>query len=236
MEIARHVQQRLLPQHAQTMQTLAYGGRCLPAREIGGDYYDFLELGPGRLGAMLADVSGKGVAGALLTANLQASFRSQLELGVRHPKALLTSVNKLFHESTPGEYFATMFFAEYRDQGRELRYINCGHPAAILLRVGGEVERLEATALPIGIFAVLKCEEKSIALAPGDTLLVFSDGVLEAGIETGEDFGEERLIAAAQSGPQADMEALLDHIVAEVLRFSPGLQGDDVTIVGLCAR
>jgi sigma-B regulation protein RsbU (phosphoserine phosphatase) len=236
MDIARHVQQRLLPQHAQSMQTIAYAGRCLPAREIGGDYYDFLELGPGRLGAMLADVSGKGVAGALLTANLQASFRSQLELGVRHPKALLASVNKLFHESTPAEYFATMFFAEYRDQGRELRYINCGHPAAILLRANGEVERLEATALPIGIFAALKCEEKRITLTPGDVLLIFSDGVLEAGIERGEDFGEARLIAAAQAAPHESVDAMLDHIIGEVLRYSPGLQGDDVTIVGLIAR
>src|SRR5271163_526266 len=152
LEIARHVQQRLLPQHAQTLQTITYGGRCLPAREIGGDYYDFLELGQGRLGVLLADVSGKGVAGALLTANLQASFRSQLELGVKHGRALLTSVNKLFHESTPAEYFATMFYGEYRDQGRELRYINCGHPAALIVRAAGGIERLEATALPIGIF------------------------------------------------------------------------------------
>jgi phosphoserine phosphatase RsbU/P len=236
MDIARHVQQRLLPQHGQTMQTIVYGGLCLPAREIGGDYYDFLDLSPGRLGAMLADVSGKGVAGALLTASLQASFRSQLELGVRHPKALLTSVNKLFHESTPAEYFATIFFAEYRDQGRELRYINCGHPAALLLRTNGEIEKLEATALPVGIFGVLKCEEKSIVMAAGDVLLIFSDGVLEAGVERGEEFGEGRLIDAAQSAPRTSVEAILNHISAEVLRFSPGLQSDDVTIVALTAR
>jgi sigma-B regulation protein RsbU (phosphoserine phosphatase) len=235
LEIARHVQQRLLPQHAQTLKTLAYAGRCLPAREIGGDYYDFLELGPGRLGVLLADVSGKGVAGALLTANLQASFRSQLELGVKHGKALLTSVNKLFHESTPAEYFATMFYAEYRDQGRELRYINCGHPAALLLRAGGSVEHLEGTALPIGIFGPWKCDEKSVLLAPGDVLLVVSDGVLEAGVDRGEDFGEARLIAAARSAPKGDVEALLDHVVNAVSQFSPGLQSDDVTIVALCA-
>jgi len=114
---------------------------------------------------LLADVSGKGVAAALLTANLQASFRSQLELGMKHPKALLASVNKLFHESTPAEYFATMFFAEYRDQTRELRYINCGHPAALLVRASGKIEHLEATALPIGIFASWKCDEKSVTLA-----------------------------------------------------------------------
>ncbi|HLW77620.1 MAG TPA: SpoIIE family protein phosphatase, partial [Bryobacteraceae bacterium] len=236
LEIARHVQQRLLPQNAQTMQTVTYGGRCLPAREVGGDYYDFLDLGAGRLGVMLADVSGKGVAGALLTANLQASFRSQLELGVKHPKALLSSVNKLFHESTPAEYFATMFFAEYRDQGRELRYMNCGHPAAIVLRASGEIERLEATTLPIGIFGGFKSDEKSVPLVPGDVLLIFSDGVLEAGIERGEEFGEDRLIEAAKSAPKDSVDALLDHLTAEVLRFSPGLQSDDVTIVALSVR
>jgi sigma-B regulation protein RsbU (phosphoserine phosphatase) len=232
LEIARHVQQRLLPQHSQTLKTVTYAGRCLPAHEIGGDYYDFLELGPGRLGVLLADVSGKGVAGALLTANLQASFRSQLELGVKHPRALLTSVNKLFHESTPAEYFATMFFAEYRDQSREFRYINCGHPAAILLRANGTVERLEATALPIGIFNWWKSEEKTVALQPGDLVMVFSDGVLEAGVDRGEEFGEERLINALCSAPR-ETEALLDHAVGAVLEFSPGAQSDDVTLVAL---
>jgi sigma-B regulation protein RsbU (phosphoserine phosphatase) len=234
LEIARHVQQRLLPQHSQSLKTIAYGGRCLPAREIGGDYYDFLELGPGRLGVLLADVSGKGVAGALLTANLQASFRSQLELGVRHPKALISSVNKLFHESTPAEYFATMFFAEYRDQGRELRYINCGHPAAILARADGSIERLEATALPIGIFGSFKCEEKTVVMAAGDVVLICSDGVLEAGIEHGEEFGEARLLAALNAY-RGDVATLLDSLAAEVLRFGAGAQSDDVTIVALKA-
>lgn len=234
LEIARHVQQRLLPQHSQTLKTITYGGRCLPAREIGGDYYDFLELGPARLGVLLADVSGKGVAGALLTANLQASFRSQLELGVRHPKALLASVNKLFHESTPAEYFATMFFAEYRDQTRELRYINCGHPAAILMRRAGTVEKLEGTALPLGVFGWWKCEEKSVVLDPGDRVMVFSDGVLEAGVESGEEFGENRLIEALASAPPGDVpEALLNHVANAVLRFSPGAQSDDVTLLAL---
>jgi phosphoserine phosphatase RsbU/P len=235
LEIARHVQQRLLPQHALALKTVAFGGRCLPAQEIGGDYYDFLDLGPGRLGVLLADVSGKGVAAALLTANLQASFRSQLELGMKHPRALLASVNKLFHESTPAEYFATMFFAEYRDQTRELRYINCGHPAALLIRASGAVERLEATALPIGIFAAWKCDEKTVILAPGDVLVAFSDGVLEAGVERGDEFGEARLIAALDLVRAGELEPLLDAIVGEVLRFSPDAQSDDVTLVALRA-
>jgi len=235
LEIARHVQQRLLPQHSQALKTVSFGGRCVPAREIGGDYYDFLDLGPGRLGALLADVSGKGVPAALLTANLQASFRGQLELGMKLPKALLGSVNKLFHESTPAEYFATMFFAEYRDQTRELRYINCGHPAALLIRAGGEVEHLEATALPIGIFSSWSCEEKTVTLAPGDLLVAFSDGVLEAGVERGDEFGEARLIEALHAARASAVEPMLDATVAEVLRFSPEVQSDDVTLVALRA-
>jgi phosphoserine phosphatase RsbU/P len=235
LEIARHVQQRLLPQRAHPLKTAAFGGRCLPAREIGGDYYDFLDLGPGRLGVVLADVSGKGVAAALLTANLQASFRSQLELGMKHPRGLLTSINKLFHESTPAEYFATMFFAEYRDQTRELRYINCGHPAALLLRAGGAIEHLEATALPIGIFAAWSCEEKSVIIAPGDVLIAFSDGVLEAGVERGEEFGETRLIDALRAARGSEMEPMLDSLIGEVLQFSPEVQSDDVTLVALRA-
>jgi len=235
LEIARHVQQRLLPQHAHPLKTAAFGGRCLPAREIGGDYYDFLDLGPGRLGVLLADVSGKGVAAALLTANLQASFRSQLELGMKHPRALLTSINKLFYESTPAEYFATMFFAEYRDQTRELRYINCGHPAALLMRAAGAIERLEATALPIGIFASWSSEEKTVTLAPGDVLIAFSDGVLEAGVERGEEFGEARLIEALRAARSGELEPLLDSIIGEVHRFSPEVQSDDVTLIALRA-
>jgi serine phosphatase RsbU (regulator of sigma subunit) len=154
---------------------------------------------------------------------------------MKHPRALLASVNKLFHESTPAEYFATMFFAEYRDHGRELRYINCGHPAALLLRTSGAVERLEATALPVGIFGTWRAEEKTIAMAPGDVLVAFSDGVLEAGVERGEEFGEARLIDTLRSGLAGDPEALLDRVVEEVLRFSPDVQFDDVTLVALRA-
>ncbi len=237
LEIARHVQQRLLPQHSQNLKTIAYAGRCLPAREIGGDYFDFLDLGPGRLGVLLADVSGKGVAGALLTANLQASFRSQLQLGMRNPRGLLTSVNKLFHESTPAEYFATVFFAEYREQGRELNYINCGHPAALVLRSSGAVERLESTALPLGVLGSFKCEEKSLSLGAGDVLLIVSDGVLEAGVDDDEEFGEPRLIQSAQAASEVgEVETLLDRVVRDVQHFSPGHQSDDVTIVAMRGR
>ena len=236
LEIARHVQQRLLPHQAHTLKTAQYGGRCCPAREIGGDYYDFLDLGPGRLGLLIADVSGKGVGAALLTANLQASFRSALELGVRSPKALLSFVNKLFHESTPAEYYATMFFAEYREANCELSYINCGHPAALVVRANGGIEQLEATALPLGIFTGWKSEEKSVELGKNDRVIAFSDGVLEAGVDDDNEFGESGLKTALRSAPtEAGVEALLDHVMDQVLSFSRGVQSDDVTLIALSA-
>ena len=145
-------------------------------------------------------------------------------------------MNKLFHQSTPAEYFATAFFAEYRDHSRELRYINCGHPSAILARANGVIEHLEPTALPLGVFGSWKCTENSVPLRSGDVVLVFSDGVLEAGVDKGEEFGEERLLEAMRSAPKgSSVEALLDHIVQSVLYFSPGAQSDDVTLVGLSA-
>jgi sigma-B regulation protein RsbU (phosphoserine phosphatase) len=235
LEIARHVQQRLLPKYSRLLQTAEYGGRCFPAGEVGGDYYDFLDLGPGRAGLLLADVSGKGVGSALLTANLQACFRSQLDLGVRDPKALLASANRLFYESTLPEIYATIFFAEYYDAARELRYISCGHPNGVLVRNSGAVESLGATSLPVGAFARWECEEKSTLLERGDLLVIVSDGVLEAGLDQGDEFGETRLIEAIRSAPPEGIESLLDHLAEAVAHFSPGPQADDVTLVALRA-
>src|SRR6266851_813033 len=118
LEIARNVQQKLFPHQIKRLMTIDYAGHCVPAREVSGDYYDFLDLPGGELAFILADVSGKGVAAALLMANLQACFRSQSEDALRRPAALLRSVNKLFYESTPPEHFATLFYGHYDDATR----------------------------------------------------------------------------------------------------------------------
>jgi hypothetical protein len=127
MEFARQVQARLFPQKLPAMKTLAYTGGCIQARTVGGDYYDFLELRPGRLALVLADIAGKGVSGALLMANLQANLRSQYAMAVDDLPQLLASVNRLFYESTDDASYATLFFADYDDASRKLRYANCGH-------------------------------------------------------------------------------------------------------------
>jgi sigma-B regulation protein RsbU (phosphoserine phosphatase) len=244
LEIAANVQQKMFPRKLQRLDSLDYAGHCVPAREVGGDYYDFLDASlvtqsdrttsPLRaIGFVLADVSGKGVPAALLMANLQACFRSQAPEALQRPSAMLRIVNKHFYESTTAERFATLFFGVYDDRTRKLRYVNCGHCPPFLLRANGEIDRLGPTATPLGAFADWKCREAEAELRVGDTLLLYSDGVTEAGIEGAEEFGEDRLTHALRVNQWQPAEALVQAVVDDVADFSAGSRSDDVTVVGL---
>ncbi len=235
LEIARDVQQKLFPNESTLLCSVEYAGRCMPAQEIGGDFYDFLDLAPGRLGILLGDVSGKGIAAALLMANLQALFRSHTTLALENPAELIRSVNSLFRQATKPEHFATLFFGEYKEETRCLRYVNCGHPAPVLIRQNGSVERLEANATVVGVFRELDCTIGSVQLACGDRLVLFSDGVLEAGIESDEEFGEDRLLRVLTE-VKASAQLTIQSVVDAVLAHSPHHQSDDLTLVVLhCA-
>jgi len=231
IELAREVQSRLFPQKQPALQTLEYAGRCLQASAVGGDYYDFLELGFGRMAFVLADIAGKGLSAAMLVANFQANLRGQSSLALGDPFAFLRSVNRLFLESTKAGEFASLFFAEYRDDKRQLRYANCGHPPPALLRRDGKVERLGATATLLGLFENWQCSMEEIELAPGDTLVVFSDGVTEAMNESSEEFGEDRLLETVRANRDLPAAALLETVVTAVERFSRCEPHDDLTLL-----
>jgi sigma-B regulation protein RsbU (phosphoserine phosphatase) len=233
LEIAANVQQKMFPRKLRRLDSLDYAGYCVPAREVGGDYYDFLDASERAIGFVLADVSGKGVPAALLMANLQACFRSQSPEALQHPSDMLRLVNKHFYESTTAERFATLFYGIYDDRTRKLRYVNCGHCPPFLLRANGEIDRLEPTATPLGAFSDWKCGEAEAELRAGDTLLLYSDGVTEAGIEGVEEFGEDRLAHALRVNQWQPAEALVQAIVDDVADFSAGSRSDDVTVVGL---
>jgi len=253
MEYAKQVQSRLFPQKAPTLKTLDYGGGCIQARQVGGDYYDFLELGPGRLGLLLADIAGKGISGALLMANLQANLRSQYAIALDDLPRLLKSVNQLFHANSSDSSYATLFFGDYDDSTRRLRYANCGHLPPLLLRAcpkivqpvverGSEcasvtlgsrtgVERLEPTCTVLGLFEDWECAVNEVQLAPGDTLVLYKDGVTEASNSAGDEFGECRLVEALRESGQGSVQALLESVVSAVQRYSSGEQADDITLV-----
>jgi sigma-B regulation protein RsbU (phosphoserine phosphatase) len=241
MEIAREVQARLFPQKSPVMKTLEFMGGCIPARAVGGDYYDFLELRGGRLALVLADIAGKGVSGALLMANLQASLRSQCAMDVDDLRHVLASVNRSFCENTGTASYATLFFADYEDSTRRLRYANCGHLPPLLLGASGSlgdrtsqartVQRLDATCTVVGLFEQWECEIAEVALAAGDTLVLYTDGITEARNADGEEFGESRLVDILQSSCHLPVGSLLQVIVGAVRQFTAGEQQDDITLV-----
>ena len=231
LEIAKQVQARLFPQALPQVQTLEYAGICIQAREVGGDYYDFLSLGPGRLGFALADISGKGIAAALIMANLQANLRTQSALAWDEPQHFLKSVNNLFYENTAENAYASLFFGAYDDDARRLRYANCGHLCALLLRRDGALERLDSTCTVMGLFKDWDCAMAECSLLAGDTLALYTDGITESFNDAGEEFGEQRLIETLRQNREASPQSALDSNVAEVRRFSSREQHDDITLI-----
>lgn len=240
LETARQTQARLFPRVQPNLATLEYAGVCSQARHVGGDYYDFLDLGRERLGLVVGDVSGKGIAAALLMANLQAHLRNLCAtywsrpftpLSLEQPQRFLTAVNRVFRENSSENAYATLFFAEYDNKTQHLRFANCGHPSAILLRSNGGIERLDSTCTVLGLFTAWDCAAEERHLAPGDTLAIYTDGVTESVNGGGEEFGEERLAESLRRHRGMPVQDLLRSVADDVLRFSPHEQHDDITLV-----
>ncbi|MFZ0593316.1 MAG: SpoIIE family protein phosphatase [Bryobacteraceae bacterium] len=231
LEIAKQVQARLFPQTLPPLKTLEYAGICVQARQVGGDYYDFLDLGQGRLGIVIGDIAGKGIAAALLMANLQANLRSQCAIALEQPERFLRSVNQLFYENTSDSAYATLVFAVYDDKLRRLRYANCGHLSAFLVRGDNVLERLDSTCTVLGLFKEWECEIHELSLDPGDMLALYTDGVTESFNDAGEEFGEQRLIEALLRHRKLPSRPLLDSVVSDIQQFSPREQYDDITIL-----
>ncbi|HYP13273.1 MAG TPA: SpoIIE family protein phosphatase [Bryobacteraceae bacterium] len=222
IEVAQTVQRRLLPEAHLRLNTLDYAAVCKPASEVGGDLYDYLRFSSTKAGFVLADVSGKGVGAALLMAHLQASFRTLVAAGQDNPSAICAEVNRLFHTATTLEQYATVVFADYDDLTRELRYVNAGHLAPLLLRNDGSVERLHSTATVLGMFDRWACDSRVVRLDPGETLVVFSDGL--------EEVPDDLLVRTALEHKGAPAGVAAEALVA--LGVSAH-QHDDITVLVL---
>jgi len=232
LSLAGQVQRRLLPQAPPDLETLDCVGGCLQARAVGGDYYDFLDLGPGRVGLVLADISGKGFSAALLMASLQASLRSRSAQAGDALAEQLQEINQLLHDASQTHHYATLFVGVYDDTTRRLHYANCGHNPPMLLRAGGdEVVRLAPTGMVIGLMEPWSCETAEVEIGEGDTLVVFSDGATDALTDEGEDFGEERLLETVRTHLDKSVAELLGAVVDTVRRFSESEQEDDLTLL-----
>jgi sigma-B regulation protein RsbU (phosphoserine phosphatase) len=205
IELAAEVQKRLLPTRLPQGSLADLAAVSLPARSVGGDYYDFLEVGEQRIGIALADIAGKGIAAALIMSVVQASLRVIASEGGISLPLLAAKMNAFLHRSTGSNSYATFFYAQIDEKNRQLRYVNAGHnPPYLLRRIDQrsmspardstpEIEELSTGGMVLGLFAQASYEEATVDLHPGDVLVVFTDGVTEALNPNEEEFGEERL-------------------------------------------
>ncbi len=236
LQIAHEVQERLFPQELPPMGALRYAGACRTAQEVGGDYYDFLELGPGRLGIVVADIAGKGLSAALLMASLQALVRSHAPTYADDLAGLVGEVNRHLCHSTDDSRFASLFVAIWDDRTRTLRFVNAGHNAPILLRSragdGPEVRRLAPGGMVIGLFADRTYREETVSLEAGDLLVVFSDGVVEASNERGEQLGDAALLEMVRRDAGLPEAEIVSRVLEESARFLGGAPPqDDTTLI-----
>jgi sigma-B regulation protein RsbU (phosphoserine phosphatase) len=235
LEIAQEVQEHLFPQHLPFVPGLDYCGRCRPAREVGGDYYDFLELPEGRLGIAIGDVSGKGIGAALMMASLEASLRGQASVG-HNLAELMKRVNGLVYDVSSSNRYATLFYAEYDPRSRQLSYVNAGHNPPVILRksTGGcQVLRLETGGPVLGLLRQ-SYQQESCPLVPGDLVVLFTDGISESMNSREEEWGEERLIELAKACHGLPAFEVMTRILAAAEEFAAGAsQHDDMTAVVL---
>jgi serine phosphatase RsbU (regulator of sigma subunit) len=231
MQVAERVQAQLRPREHPHVETLEFAGGCLPGRAVGGDFYDFLQPTPGRLALILGDVSGHGVPAALMMAALQASLRTHYALSSADLGQRIRSVNRLFFDCTAAEHYAGLFVGEYDEPSGRLRYANCGHVSPVLVRADGGVERLEPTGTVLGMFDSWGGSLDEVTLAAGDTLVLVTDGIVEATDPGQGEFGELRLLSSIMRYRHLGPAALIRAIARDV-RLACGRRPlDDATVV-----
>ncbi len=239
LQVARSVQEYLYPRVVPTLRGATVSGRTLAARTIGGDLYDFFDLGQDRIGILCADVSGKGIPAALMMANLQAVARAQL--GVKtdslaaQPAQFVEALNQQLAGRFGDNRYATLFWAEYNTHNAVLMYVNAGHPSPILLGSNGEIKRLNSGGVPVGMFADARFTSSELQMGPGSRLVIFTDGLTDAQNAIEEEFGDERLMDSSRTiAPGIDAKGVADILMQTVAQFSVGTeQLDDTTVVVL---
>jgi len=231
MRIAYKIQTGLLPKEAPRIEGYDIVGKSIPAAVVGGDYYDFIEIGDDRWGICLGDVSGKGMPAALLMAHLQATLRSQILQGFTVGECLARS-NSLIIKSTDPDRFATLFYGVLDTADHTFQYSNAGHNPPLLVRSGREPVLLRAGGTVLGSFETCSYNEAGVTLHPGDVILIYSDGISEATDESGMQFGEDSIADIVTANLDDSSDGLLVSLI-EAARNHSGtmLPTDDMTVV-----
>jgi len=244
LEIARQVQEQLFPREAPPLETLTLVGTCRPAQVVSGDYYDFGLAEPGKLIFTIGDISGKGIAAALLMATIQSILRTQIyacrlmgQMEQLSVAELVGRVNRQLCATTSTNKYSSLFVGFYDDKTRRLTYTNAGHLPPVLLR-NGRVEKLFTGGTVVGLFRDLEFEQATVELQPGDWLVAYTDGITEVENSYEEEFGSERLLAfLARAADGTAPERLIEGVLAELAEWAPHTeQSDDRTLLVARAR
>lgn len=234
LNIARQIQQGLLPTELAQMEGYDFAALNISSKQIGGDYYDLIDIGNGEMVIVIADVSGKGTPAALLMANTQAALRALSPLNIPLPE-LISRLNNLLYGNTSSDKFVTLFCARLHVPSRMLTFVNAGHNPPFLLRRTGEIELLSDGGLVLGIMeTMIPYEEKTIELQRGDTVLMYTDGVTEALSPESEEFTEERTEAALRKNTSASAQGIIETVLSDVQAHADiAPQSDDITMIVL---
>jgi sigma-B regulation protein RsbU (phosphoserine phosphatase) len=230
LEDVEAVQRGFLPKEIPQLAGYEISGAWLPARFVGGDYFDIYALSESKLAMSIADVSGKGMSAALLMSNLQAALKATASEQIQ-PEQLCARVNRIICDNVSPDKFITAFYGLLDGPGNRLAFTNAGHNAPILARRDGSWLRLGEGGVPLGLFPDWNYGRGEVQLADGDRLVLFTDGVTEASSAAGEEFGEERLLTVLLENRHLSAGKLQEKILAEVAKFSGGRFEDDATLV-----
>ncbi len=233
---AYEVQQRFMQHMGATIDTLSYSARCRQVGELGGDCYDFVPLPHNRLALAVGDASGKGLAAALMISNVQSSLRTAASFAESDVVAVLGAVNRQVYTSSLADRYATLFYGVFDGGKRTLRYSNAGHNPPMVIRRDQPVVWLETGGPPVGMFSNFTYEESEVQLEPGDLIVAYTDGVIEAVNPAGEEWGVEGLRRAATGSKAYHADDLVEAIFASMDEFSRGRQTDDATVIVLRVR
>jgi sigma-B regulation protein RsbU (phosphoserine phosphatase) len=233
LELGRRIQTEMLPHGALKVPFAEVKGVSIPAREVGGDFFNYFVLDDGQVAMLVGDVSGKGVGAAILMANVQATLRARLPLE-QNLAALVDAVDRDVDERTPGGVYVTLFVGILDPRTRRLRYVNAGHHPQFVLRHEGGLERMPSAGLPVGLFAGHGYTEHEVVLRDGDLLFFYTDGTVETENEAGDMFGFERLEAQLAAGAEEDLDSVLERIEGALRAFRGGAEPfDDATMMAL---
>jgi len=231
LEAARKIQFSLVPGERFRKKDVVVQARMRPAKIVGGDYYDVLELDERRLAVIVGDVAGKGLPAAILMASVAGSVRALCSAGLRGSE-LITALNKHVCTSTSGGRFVTLFYGEVDSTTGEMIYVNAGHNPPILLRSDGRLERLQPTAMVLGVVGDARVEAQHVEIKPADRLLLFTDGFSEAFNKGDEAYGEDRLTESFVRVGALPSPVVVERLIADVLSFCGSVQPpDDMTLM-----